>query len=105
MGFHLMKNAGVAPPWIELSGEIERRRDALERLLERAAAMARSGRAHLRRQVRDQYERQVVELRALVEDFNLLVPFVWLHRLPVSVPRELDRFEACWPGAEGTQTV
>lgn len=100
LGFHIMRNAGVAPPWIELSGEIQTRADALETLLRRAAELAPAADRRLRASLRDDYLRQVAELNEAIDAYNLIVPFVWLQKLRRSETREAARFDAAWPEPE-----
>lgn len=50
---HLLRNAGVAPPWIEADKEVRRLRARIARLLERAAHAPATARARLARELED----------------------------------------------------
>jgi DnaJ homolog subfamily C member 28 len=94
LGFRVLRNAGVAPPWIEADKQI---RELLERrdvLLARAAAAGASplARARLRRT----FERVVAEANRAIERLNAEAPTDRQHRRPLNPDAELARLEAAF---------
>jgi hypothetical protein len=90
MAFHMLKNAGVAPPWIEADKEVRSllgRRDAI---LERAAGASSIARSRYRRDL----ERSVVEANAAIARLNAEAPTDRQHRRPLRLDEELARFDA-----------
>ena len=117
MAFRVMKNADVAPDWIEISKEIEAaltrcreagrwfhdglRRDRIElrgaaadalpaireRMRERAARFADEQRARYR------------HVNALIERFNVACPVGHLHRQQLDLENQISRDLAAPPGA------
>lgn len=75
LGFHVLRNAGVAPPWVEADKEIRRLLQERELLLERAE---RAGPLTAPR-----YRRRLAEL---VEEVNVAV-----HRLNAEAPAPAHR--------------
>lgn len=95
LAFHVLRNAGVAPPWIESTKEV---RDLLARrdeLLRRAAdgpAPTPSARQRDRRAL----EELVVRVNAAIARVNAEAPLDSLHRPPLRLADELARYdEAC----------
>lgn len=88
LAYHMLKNAGVAPPWVEATKELQAmlaRRDAI---IERASA--------------DRRLRDHAALEALVTDMNVAVARLnaeaptAAHRAPLRLADELARYdEAC----------
>lgn len=101
LAFHVLKNAGFAPPWIEADKEAREllgRRDAL---VERArtgpapTAIARQ-RAHA------QIGSIVQQLNTAVERVNAEAPSQRQHRRPLVLDEELRRYdEACNRDSDG----
>jgi DnaJ homolog subfamily C member 28 len=95
LAFHVLKNAGFAPPWIEADKEVREllaRRDAI---LERAAKAAPP--TSMARQ-RDQasLERLVAEANAAIARLNSEAPSPRQHRRPLVLAEEIARYEvAC----------
>lgn len=92
LGFRVLKNAGVAPPWIEADKEVR------ELLVQREAILQRGERGGLsgfvRRRDRDALQRLVPALNAAVERVNAEAPTDRQHRLPLSLADELARLDA-----------
>jgi len=95
LAFHVLKNAGFAPPWIEADKEVRAllaRRDAI---LERAAtgpALTESA----RRRDRLVLEQLVTEVNAAIVRLNAEAPTIRQHRRALTLADELDRYdEAC----------
>lgn len=72
--FRLLKNAGFAPPWIELQKQIladqARLTTRFERIKQRWVRLSQTERARLRAE----YQQQLQELNALIMHYNLIVP-------------------------------
>lgn len=110
--FHIMRNADIAPPWMESDKEVHALRQAVERQFERSVGSSRPRRQRAfdagnwdavdRYNVERELQRRklaeaVGQLNAEIKRFNLIVPFAWLQKLPVSLDRELARFDAACP--------
>ncbi|HSK51380.1 MAG TPA: DUF1992 domain-containing protein [Clostridia bacterium] len=92
LGFRVLRNAGIAPPWIEADKEVRElvaRRDALVARAPRTWVLARP---RLREELR-----QVVEAanRAIAR-LNAEAPTDRQHRRPLDVAMELARLEAAF---------
>jgi hypothetical protein len=95
MGYHVLRNAGMAPPWIEADKEIRAHRQAIERLLAVAARTPASGRDRLLRRLNelaDQHDRAVARLESLA-------PSSRQHRGRVDRTLLRDRLEAALTGS------
>jgi hypothetical protein len=95
LAFHMLKNAGVAPPWIEADKEVREllgRRDAiLARAAERPGLSA-----FARRRDRAALEELVVRINGAIARVNAGAPTDRQHRRSLVVAEELARFdEAC----------
>jgi hypothetical protein len=92
LGFRVLRNAGVAPPWIEADKEVRELLGRRDVLLARAAAAGTSplGRARLRRA----FERVVAEANHAIERLNVEAPTDRQHRRPLDPEAELARLEA-----------
>jgi hypothetical protein len=90
MAFHVLRNAGAAPPWIEVDKEIRSllvRRDAI---VERSrSASSPAG----RRRDRDMLEALVIEINAAIARLNAEAPTERQQRRPLSLAEELARLE------------
>ncbi len=91
LGFRMLKNAGYAPPWIELQKSIRDEQAALEAWLARAnarwPALGETDRAALRAE----HERRIRELNKQITTYNLTAPPA-VGQLPLLQPwRELRR--------------
>ncbi len=91
LAFHVLKNAGFAPPWIEADKEV---RDLLARrdeIVARGAASPLSALA--RRQAHAQLESLVQRVNAAITRLNAEAPTLRQHRRPLSLADELRRFD------------
>jgi hypothetical protein len=95
LAFHMLKSAGVAPPWIEADKEVRdllARRDAL---VARAAAGPAPTTYALRRD-RAALEELVARINAAVAQVNAGAPTTRQHRRPLVLADEIARYdEAC----------
>ena len=95
LAFHVLRNAGVAPPWIEADKETREllaRRDAV---LARAAAGPPPS-EFARRRDRADLEELVTRINASVARLNAEAPTERQHRRPLALSEELSRYdEAC----------
>ncbi len=93
LAFHMLKNAGVAPPWVEASKELNgllARRDAL---IDRAAS-GPSPSPDRRRRDRAALEELVTQINVTVARVNAEAPGSAAHRVPLALADELARYEA-----------
>jgi DnaJ homologue, subfamily C, member 28, conserved domain len=95
LAYHLLKEQGYAPPWIESDKEVRdllARRDAI--LARAATGAAPSGLA--RSKDRADLQELVVRINAAVARVNAEAPSERQHRRPLSTADELARYdEAC----------
>src|SRR4051794_19737106 len=95
LAFHVLKNAGVAPPWIEADKEV---RDLLARrdqLLARVAAGAPPS-AFARRRDRARLSELVTRINVAIARINAEAPTDRQHRRPLIAADELAAYdEAC----------
>ncbi len=90
LAFHVLRNAGVAPPWIEADKEARRQLEARDRLLERAPIThTPAGRAQLRRAL----TQIVTAANAAIEQLNAEAPSPRQHRRPLRIEAELAELE------------
>ena len=94
LAFHVLKNAGVAPPWIEADKEVR----AL--LARRDVLVDRAGRSSIpgRQRDRAELERVVAEANAAIARVNAEAPTDAQHRRPLRLADELARYDAAAPG-------
>ena len=91
LAFHMLKNAGYAPPWIEADKEVRellQRRDAL---LARAARVAPT--ASARRRDRAALEKLVLETNAAILRLNSEAPGPRQQRRSLVLADELARYD------------
>jgi hypothetical protein len=96
LAFHVLRNAGVAPPWIEADKEVRGllgRRDAL---FARAATGSGSGIARSRD--RAELESLVSQVNAAIVRLNAEAPTERQHRRPLDLAEELGRLDALRAG-------
>ena len=94
LGFRVLRNAGVAPPWIEADKEVRTLLAAQDEVLARAAAAGSSPLA--RAQLRGAFERVVAEANRAIERLNAEAPTDRQHRRPLDPEAELARLEAAF---------
>lgn len=90
MAHRMLKNAGVAPPWIEADITVRALLEERDRLLARAPRMSVLGRARARADLRRLVD---ATYRAILR-VNIEAPTERQHRRPLVVEAELARFEA-----------
>jgi len=103
LAYHLMKNNGYAPDWIEDDKTLRRKLHDARRLLARAWAdynrkrqqpelMSNDRtRRHIEwdwRTARDKFEGMVADINKDVFNFNLRAPALALHRFPLRIAEE-----------------
>ncbi len=89
LAFRILKNANVAPPWIEADKEVRHLRGALDRLLERSARASLLMRGRYRRELG-----QLVEAHnRAVEQVNAYAPTERQHRRRLVLENEMQRLE------------
>jgi hypothetical protein len=94
MAHRMLKNAGVAPPWIESDKEARRQLEALDRLLVRAATVrSDSSRARLRAE----HATLVAETNRAIARVNSEAPTERQHRRVLDPEAEAARLEAAFP--------
>jgi DnaJ homolog subfamily C member 28 len=87
LAFHMLKNAGVAPPWVEAGKELNDLLQKREALFERASMKtARRDRAAL--------EELVIQINMAVARMNAQAPSSAAHRPSLVLPDELARYDA-----------
>ena len=91
VGFRMLKNAGYAPPWIELQKSIREDQEQLDRWLARAnERWPRLGEGD-RATLRAEYEQKLRDLNKQIGSYNLSAPPV-AGQLPLLQPwRELRK--------------
>jgi hypothetical protein len=89
MAHRMLKNAGVAPPWIESDKEVRRLLAELDRLLERAPGLSVSGRERLRRE----HAAMVVNVNRAIARVNAEAPTDRQHRRPIDPVEAGQRLE------------
>ncbi len=90
LAHRMLRNAGVAPPWIEADKETRALLDRREALLRRAAGASPA----TMRRLRLDLERLVVEINAAIGRLNAEAPTDRQHRRPLVLGEELARLEA-----------
>lgn len=92
LAFTMLKNAAVAPPWIEADKDARRLIDERDGLLERAARASSLGHGTYRRQM----ERIVAAYNDAVSRLNAAAPTTRQHRPTMLLPDELSALERAW---------
>jgi hypothetical protein len=90
LAFHVLRNARVAPPWIEADKEVRTLLDRRDSLHARASRVSPGGQARLRRDL----ERLVIQVNAAIARLNAEAPTDRQHRRPLDLAAELDRLDA-----------
>jgi hypothetical protein len=88
----LLREAGVAPPWIEADQEARRLMAELEVLIERAPRMSPLSHQRARRELR----RIVAAANSAIVRLNSEAPTDRQHRRPLDPVREAARLEAAF---------
>jgi len=95
MAFHLLKNAGYAPDWIETRKQVDTARAKLFAPLERFCADPppnQDERARQQFKLIEQFRVQAAELNRLIDTFNLKAPHPSLHLRRVRVELQVQEF-------------
>ncbi len=83
-GFRILKNAGVAPAWIELQKRVREEQEALERWLERCNRRWPNLGPTDRAALRAEHDEKIGDLNKLITVYNLTAPPV-AGQLPLLV--------------------
>jgi hypothetical protein len=94
MAHRMLRNAGVAPAWIEADKTVRALLDERDRLIARAPRMS----AHGRVRARDELRRLVEAANRAILRVNIEAPTDRQHRRPIDIEVELERFEAAARG-------
>lgn len=86
--FHLLKNNGFAPAWIELRKEIEQERETARRLLAQRWAAAGSERA--RTEAKAEFSAAIAALNRKIFGYNVRVPSPVLEYRALDVEIEIQ---------------
>src|SRR5262245_4635376 len=90
LGFRVLRNAGVAPPWIEADKEVRALLTDRDALLMRAPGTGSLARPRLRREL----EGIVLEVNRAIDRLNSEAPTDRQHRRPLDLREEVARLEA-----------
>lgn len=74
VAFRILKNAGYAPPWIELQKRIFEDQAALEKWLQNAQQRWPSATKQQREIIRNNYRDRLRDLAKLIDYYNLIIP-------------------------------
>jgi hypothetical protein len=92
LGFRVLRNAGVAPPWIEADKEVRALLTDRDALMTRALGAGSPARPRLRREL----EGIVLQVNRAIERLNAEAPTDRQHRRPLDLPEQLARLEAAF---------
>lgn len=95
MAFHLLKNAGFAPDWIETRAQVQREREKLFAPLERFRAnspAAPAERARLQEKIITEFRARAAELNKLIDLYNLKAPTLQVHLHRIRIEDEIAKF-------------
>ena len=96
LAFHVLRNAGFAPPWIEADKEVRRLLERRDTILARAAAGSTPPSQLDRQRDREAVAGLVVAINRAIDHLNAEAPTDRQHRRPLSASGELARYdEAC----------
>jgi hypothetical protein len=90
LAFHVLKNAGVAPPWIEADKEARRLLETRDRLFERAGNAATEV---ARERLRTELRRIVADANSAIDRLNAEAPRPEQHRRRLDPDDELVHLE------------
>ncbi len=94
LGFRVLRNAGVSPPWIEADKEVREVLAHRDVLLAKAAAAATSPLARTR--LRRAFDRLIAEANRAIERLNAEAPTDRQHRRLLDPEAELRRLDAAF---------
>ncbi|CAN5674097.1 hypothetical protein BH24CHL8_BH24CHL8_06240 [soil metagenome] len=89
LAFSMLRNAGMAPPWIESDKECRRLRAERDGLLERARHASPAGQNGYRARLRE----LVTAHNRSTESLNASAPSAQLQRRPLDLAAEMERLE------------
>ena len=92
LAFHMLKNAGFAPPWIEADKEVRVLLERIDAIIARAEALPPPS-ALARRRAHAQIESFVQQVNAAIERVNAEAPSPRQHRRPVVLAEALRRYD------------
>jgi hypothetical protein len=92
LAFHVLRNAGAAPPWIEADKAVRTVLERIDALLARATRSP--GSAAARRRDRATLEALVREANVAIARLNAEAPTDRQHRRPLDLDHELARLDA-----------
>jgi hypothetical protein len=93
--YHLLRNAGVAPPWVEADKEVRQLLERRDAILARAASGPAPS-AFARSRDRAALEQLVTAINAAIARVNAEAPTDRQHRRPLALDDTLARYgEAC----------
>jgi hypothetical protein len=93
LAYHVLRNAGAAPPWIEADKEVRELLDRRDALLARAAARPATT-AFARTRDLAALEELVTLINAAIARVNAEAPTVRQHRRPLVLADEIARYDA-----------
>jgi hypothetical protein len=93
MAHRMLRNAGMAPPWIESDKEARKQLMALEALIERAPTISVASQDQARRDL----ARIVVSVNGAIARVNSEAPTLGQHRRPLDPAVEAERLEEAFP--------
>ncbi len=93
LGFHVLKNAGVAPPWVEANKEVNDLLAKRDAILKRAAAGSAPS-VFARKRDRSAISDLVMRANRQIAKVNLEAPSAVAHRRRLDLDDELARYEA-----------
>jgi hypothetical protein len=99
LAYTVLKNAAVAPPWIEADKDVRSLVAKRDALLDRAAQASPLARNTYRRDL----EHIVAAHNAAVERVNAAAPTIRQHRRPMILSDELAALDRAWAPGEGGQ--
>ena len=98
LAYRLLRDNGMAPPWIEADKAARAGLERLAELHERAATARPAGRGRLRALVRE----VVADTNRWIERLNAEAPTVQQHRRPLDLEAELGRLEGSFAAASAS---
>lgn len=93
LAFHMLKNAGVAPPWVEAGKELNGLLTQRDAIIERAASGSPPS-PDRRRRDRAALEELVMQINLTVARVNAEAPSSAVYRAPLVLADELARYDA-----------
>jgi len=99
MANRILKNAGFAPPWVEIGHDVDHHLLVVERTRQRihdAVVRRRTDRVTFEQRARAlvwEYVQAIERLNESIDKFNIAVPIISLQKSRLSIRRELNRLE------------